>query len=122
MLAANIQNTENPSTNHMYQAMLRSSCRNSSELARHVLMNNRVEPLFSSEGTLLGNQHRTELDENRINRIFSTIVRGLHYKKWKQIFPDSYSFVIRSFKQTEYLERLCCMNGHGQLSVVSFDL
>jgi len=53
-----------------------------------------MQPRHSLGGLYLGHYYLADLDAVTINRILSTIVKGLHYKVLKQRLPDNCTFEI----------------------------
>ena len=53
------------------------------------------EPLYTKAGIYLGHFYSAPIDESRVERIFTRIVRGLYYKARNQRIPDGYSFEVK---------------------------
>jgi len=73
----------------------RSLRRNSSDLLRSVLLAARVEPFYTEAGIYLGDFPQAPIDQQRLERIFARMVRGLYFDVRQVRIPDNYQFVLR---------------------------
>jgi hypothetical protein len=88
---AGISTIEGP----LKQKMLRAADRNRSLLARDIRSKTRYVPVHSPGGLYLGHAFSVPLDYERANRLFSRIVRGLHFKIYGRRLPDDCKFEVR---------------------------
>lgn len=95
-LVCDVLGNQHPIAQNIFEEKVLSSQRqDSSVIAREILSKGKLEPFHTLGGIYLGDFPTTELDERRINAVFSTVVRGLYYSWRKQRIPDHYSFQIR---------------------------
>jgi hypothetical protein len=74
--------------------MKRAMQKNRSTIARTIVKQGRLAPMYTPSGIYLGDFPSFSLDGERINETFKTIARGLYYKLRNQRFPDGYSFEV----------------------------
>lgn len=90
--------------------VFRSSDKNRSVIMRAAKSKGKLEPVYSPGGIYLGNAFSFPLDGERINHLFSLIVRGLYYKVRNQRLPDDCDIEVRrvfDFNETwENLQRI----------------
>jgi hypothetical protein len=53
-----------------------------------------MEPLYTKGGLYLGHHPSFPIEGERVERIFTNIVRGLYYRILKARIPDDYSFEV----------------------------
>ena len=102
MLVMDVQSSEHPLLqadlrNKMYRAVQR----NLSALGRLVVAESKDRALYTRGGIYLGSYPAVTIEETRVSRIFSMIVRGLYYKARKQRLPDDCVFKARRLPPLE---------------------
>lgn len=85
-----------------HQKMLSSARQGSSVVARTALLTGRQRPLYTPGGVYLGDCVSAPLDVERVNHIFSQIVRGLYFKARGRRIPDDYVFDVRRYRPLEF--------------------
>lgn len=75
--------------------VFRAADKNRSLIMRAAKSEGRFEPIYSPGGLYLGQGFSFPIDEDRVNRIFSFIVRGLYYKLRNQRLPDDCEIEVR---------------------------
>ena len=96
ILVMDYQGSENPVAREIFQTkVMRSAKRNRSDAVRTAMRQARSISLFSPSGLYLGRLPSFDLDEGRINRIFSYIIRGLYYKTVRERLPNDCSIGVR---------------------------
>ncbi len=68
--------------------VIRSVRRNSSDLARDLELKSRWEPMHTPGGVYMQHLITVPLEEKRLVYLFSMMVKGLYYSKFKQRLPD----------------------------------
>ncbi|SRR5258706_5021968 len=76
------------------QKMLSSQRKGSSLIAREAILKGRLESLYTKGGIYIGDFHSFSVNEQRLNKIFETLVRGLYYDAHKKRFPDGYQIEL----------------------------
>lgn len=77
------------------EILRRKLARSTSAVAKTIWTNLEFVPAFTESGLYIGMLPSVPLDTNRVDRIFSTIIRGLYYKLYKTRIPDRYTFQTR---------------------------
>jgi hypothetical protein len=75
--------------------MIRAMRTNRSDFARAAVANIRSVPLTTPTGIYVGECYTGPLDGERINRIFTTITRGLYFKALRRLLPADTQFEVR---------------------------
>lgn len=86
--------------------VLRSVRTNRSLVGRAFRSVGRMFPMQTHGGIYLGHMPGVSLEEKRIRRIFSTIVRGLNFRVRKQRLPDDTMFTVKRLSSPEDCEQL----------------
>lgn len=100
----------------------RSAQKNRSRLARAAKSGAKWAPVYTPAGLYLGHAYSIPLEGERINEIFTTIVRGLYYwmGQGKERLPDDYVIDIRrvnDFNVREVVRGFQSVKAHGPYSV-----
>jgi len=66
-----------------------------SKISKQLLSEAQLKPFTTKNGIYLGDIPSIQLDEERVNEIFTTIVRGLYYYQFKDCLPEGLSFTLR---------------------------
>ena len=82
----------------------RSASRNLSAVIRAAKTQGRFQPVHSKGGIYLGHAFTFPLEVDRVNHIFSQIVRGLYFRLTKRYLPQDCSFVVRRITAREFNE------------------
>ena len=77
------------------EKLIRAAGRGQSLLARDVRDKTQLLPVHSPGGLYLGRALGVPVDHVRANRLFSRIVRGLHFKLYNRRLPDDVKFEVR---------------------------
>jgi hypothetical protein len=95
-LTMDIFGSQSPDAQAVFaDTVVRSTHEGHSKLAKQLLSEAQLEPFTTKAGIYLGDLPAITLDEERVNQIFTTIVRGLYYHKNKARMPDGLNFILR---------------------------
>lgn len=95
MLVADYRCFANPTAQTIFNGpVLRSIRTNRSAIARTFRSDGELVPMLTHSGVYLGHMPGVSLEEARILRIFSTIVRGLNFKVRRQRLADNTVFTV----------------------------
>lgn len=96
LLVSDISTGNHPIAQTLFHDKMLSSFRqNSSDFARRAVSEGELSPYRTREGLYLGQAFSVPVDAGRLDRIFSTIVRGLYFKANGVRIPDNYAFDVR---------------------------
>lgn len=84
--------------------VFRASERNQSLVMRAAKSKGKLEPVYSPGGIYLGHGFSFPLEGERVNHIFSLIVRGLYYKLVGRCLPQDCKFDVRRLTASEFNE------------------
>lgn len=93
--------------------LIRAHRRNQSLVARNIVSNARIEPLYTSAGVYLGKYPMLKIDKSEVNNIFTWIVRSLYYDHQKKRIPDDYTFTIRRYHVWDFRQILQTLRQHN---------
>ncbi len=82
--------------------VLRASKRNQSLVIRGAKSKGKFGPIYSKGGIYLGDGLSVPLEGERVNHIFSLIVRGLYYKLTGRFLPQDATFDVRRLRVDEF--------------------
>jgi hypothetical protein len=82
--------------------VIRSAQTNRSLVIRAAKSNGRFEPVYSDCGIYLGQGFSFPVDSERVNHVFSLIVRGLYHKLTKLYLPKDCSFDVRRLSASDF--------------------
>lgn len=100
-----------------YMAALRSAKKGKSEFCKellHTIKTTSSKPLYSSDGNHIG--YSTPLSTAQIERqtgIFKTIVHGMYYARWEQLFPKNYILDVLRFMPDKFYETVADLQAKG---------
>ena len=93
MLAADYRSQGNPIAQALFQGpILRSMRRNMSQIARAFNGDGQMVPMTTHGGIYLGDMPGVPLEAERLQRIYSNIVRGLHFSARGERLPNDTRF------------------------------
>ena len=105
LLVSDVYVQQNPIAQTLFhQNMLSSVRQDSSVIARTAISKGRLEPVYTPGGIYLGDCISAPIDVERVNHIFSQIVRGLFFKVRQQRIPDDYIFDVRRYHPLEFYQ------------------
>jgi len=84
--------------------VIRSASKNRSAVIRAAKAKGKVEAIHSPGGIYLGHGYSFPLEVDRVNHIFSTMVRGLYYKLTGTCLPQDCKFDVRRLTSSEFNE------------------
>lgn len=102
-LCVDLQGSTHPMAQKLFEGkVMRSVGQNKSELGTLIRANASPKPFYSPHGVYVGNAIQCEIPDRRIERIMSTIVRGLYFDARKKRLPDNCQFrITRHFFEWE---------------------
>ncbi|RYZ82676.1 MAG: hypothetical protein EOP06_21285 [Proteobacteria bacterium] len=103
ILTSDIYGSQSMEAQKVFKSKVLSSVnQNSSDFARLIIAQGRVEPFYSHGGIQLDSLPTAPLDTARIDRIFSTLIRGLYYDARKLYIPKGYNFNVMRYHPREF--------------------
>ena len=93
-----------PAAELLHGPVSRSASRNLSAVVRAAKSKAKYEPVHSPGGIYLGHAYTFPLEEARVNRAFSLMVRGLYYKLTGLYLPQDCVFTVRRLTASEFNE------------------
>ena len=95
ILVTDLHASQHPTAQKLFDSkVVRSHLRNSSQVARDIVLKARVQPLYTPAGIYLGDFPMLRIDDSKLEKIFTWIVRGLYYDARKERIPDDYTFEL----------------------------
>ncbi|CAN5546028.1 hypothetical protein BH10ACI3_BH10ACI3_26290 [soil metagenome] len=82
--------------------VFRAAEKNHSQLIRAAKAKGKFEPVHSSGGIYLGHGYAVPLEEDRVNHIFSLIVRGLYFKTTGLLLPQDAVFEVKRLEAADF--------------------
>ena len=105
MLVVDISCLEHPVAKALLQGKVaRSIRRNSSIVGRAVVSQASIGPIHTSGSIYLSHFPTAQLEVERVEEIFKTMVRGLYFKLRQKRLPDDYVFGVRRLCNSEVKE------------------
>jgi|GEM_PF-6240270 len=95
MLACDLFGNESPVAKQIFhEKVLASQRRNSSIVARAATSTGKLAGFYTQQGIYLGHYPSFPIDGDRVEKTFTTLVRGLYYDARKKRFPGGYQFEV----------------------------
>lgn len=121
LLISDVYAQQNPVAQALFhQKMLSSVRQGSSVIARTAISKGRREPVYTPNGIYLDDCISAPIDVERVNHIFSQIIRGLYFRGRQRRIPDDYVFEVRRYHPLEFYqvwERLKQIGYHGPFRI-----
>ncbi|MBL8204816.1 MAG: hypothetical protein JNM09_11355 [Blastocatellia bacterium] len=96
MLTTDISTAGNKTAKILLEGkVLRSAQTNRSQIAKAAKRSARLEAIHTKAGIYLGHAYSIPLEEDRVNGIYTTIVRGLYFYLMKKPLPQDCQFEVR---------------------------
>jgi len=92
MLVCEFKAIQHPTAKDCFQKMLSSARRNTSVIARDAFKRGQSVNLYTPNGLFLGEHFSYPVNRERIQRIFTRIVKGLFYRNLQKYIPPQYEF------------------------------
>lgn len=110
-LTVDIFGNQNPIANNIFRSKVKRSIqRNSSVLFRNFTEKLHDEPYYTSGGVYLGKLPSIPIDLEKINTIFSTMVKGLFFHHNKLRIPGNYITKVMSHEPWHFDDLWNCLN------------
>lgn len=84
--------------------LLRAAKRNQSKVIKAAKAQGKMEAVHSPSGIYLGHAFSFPLEGDRVNHIFSLIVRGLYFKTTKLLLPQDCKLDVRRLTAAEFYQ------------------
>ncbi|MGB7070657.1 MAG: hypothetical protein WBD22_14285 [Pyrinomonadaceae bacterium] len=105
MLAVDVDTSKsNEAQTLLTGKVFRSAETNRSQVMRAAKSNGKFESIYSKGGIYLGQGYSFPIDGQRVNHIFSLIIRGLYYTTTSRLLPQDCEFEVRRLSSSEFNE------------------
>lgn len=103
MLAVDLHSEHNKAAQTLVTGtVLRSAETNRSQVIRVAKSKGKFETIYSNGGIYLGKGFSFPIDGERVNHIFSQVVRGLYYKLTNLYLPQDCTFDVRRSSASDF--------------------